>query len=147
MSSEPLVTRTSSHELPLPALVSDVKARSAQDAAKLLAELPATTISSVLLELNPGLAQDVLTELPGGLQDAVLHAVAPEVAQQWKRNQAYPRGSIGRLMEPAYAVFHPSMTVAQTVEKLRALIKVAFITYGYVTDQAGKLQGLVTMRD
>ena len=147
MSSEPLVTRTSSHELPLPALVSDVKARSAQDAAKLLAELPATTISSVLLELNPGLAQEVLTELPGGLQDAVLHAVAPEVAQQWKRNQAYPRGSIGRLMEPAYAVFHPTMTVAQTVEKLRALIKVAFITYGYVTDQAGKLQGLVTMRD
>jgi magnesium transporter len=39
------------------------------------------------------------------------------------------------------------MTVAQTVEKLRALIKVAFITYGYVTDEGGKLRGLITMRD
>jgi magnesium transporter len=33
------------------------------------------------------------------------------------------------------------------VEKLRALIKVAFITYGYVTDESGKLCGLITMRD
>jgi magnesium transporter len=142
-----LVTRTSSQELPLAALTADVKARSAPDAAALLAEHPVATISAVLLELNPGLAQDVLAELPGGLQDGVLHAVAPEVAQQWKRNQLYPQGTIGRLMEPIYAVFHPAMTVAQTVDRLRPLIKVAFITYGYVTDEAGKLLGLVTMRD
>ena len=50
-------------------------------------------------------------------------------------------------MEPAYAVFTPGMTVAQTVQRLRALIKIAFITYGYVTDEAGRLSGLVTMRD
>jgi magnesium transporter len=142
-----LVTRTSSQALPLPALKSDVKARSAQDAAKLLAEHPAATISAVLLDLNPALAQDILAELPGGLQDGVLHEVTPEVAHQWKRNQAYPQGSIGRLMEPAYAVFTPGMTVAQTVERLRALIKIAFITYGYVVNESGRLTGLVTMRD
>jgi magnesium transporter len=77
----------------------------------------------------------------------VLHTVAPEIALQWQRNQTFAKGSIGRLMEPAYAVFHPAMTVAQTVERLRALIKVAFITYGYVTDESGKLRGLITMRD
>jgi len=147
VSSEPSFTQTRTQETLLRAIISDVKARSAPDAAVLLAEHPAATISSVLLELNPGLAQDILAELPGGLQDGVLHAIAPEVAQQWKRNQTYAQGSIGRLMEPAYAVFHPTMTVAQTVEKLRALIKVAFITYGYVTDEAGKLRGLITMRD
>jgi len=134
-------------ELQYKALIPEVKARSAQDAAELLAEHPAATISSVLLELNPGLAQDVLAALPGGLRDGILHAVAPEIALQWQRNQTYEQGSIGRLMEPVYAVFHPAMTVAQTVEKLRALIKVAFITYGYVTDEAGKLRGLITMRD
>lgn len=147
MSLDPSVTHTSVQETLLRAIVSDVKARSAEDAAVLLAEHPVATISSVLLELNPGLAQDVLAELPGGLRDGVLHAIAPEVAQQWKRNQVYARGTIGRLMEPVYAVFQPAMTVAQTVEKLRALIKVAFITYGYVTDEAGKLRGLITMRD
>jgi Mg/Co/Ni transporter MgtE len=93
VSSDPSVTHTSAQETLLRAIVSDVKARSPEDAAVLLAEHPAATISSVLLELNPGLAQEVLAELPGGLQDGVLHAVAPEVAQQLKRNQAYPRGT------------------------------------------------------
>lgn len=147
MSSELSVTQTGSQETPLKALISDVKVRAAADAAVLLAEHPVATISSVLLELNPGLAQDILTELPGGLQDGVLHAIAPELAQQWKRNQAYAQGTIGRLMEPVYAVFTPGMTVAQTVDKLRALIKVAFITYGYVVNESGRLSGLITMRD
>jgi magnesium transporter len=104
-------------------------------------------IAAVLLEINASFTQDILAELPGGLKDAVLHAVSPEVAQQWRRNETYPQDCIGRLMEPAYAVFHPAMTVAQTVERLRALLKVAFITYGYVLDEAGRLRGLITMRD
>jgi len=129
------------------ALIPEVKARSAQEAAALIAEHPAPVIAAVLLELNPGFAQDILAELPGGLTDAVLHAVAPEIALQWQRNQTYPPDTIGRLMEPAYAVFHPAMTVAQTVERLRALLKIAFITYGYVLDENNRLCGLITMRD
>jgi magnesium transporter len=132
---------------PHKALIPEVKARSAPDAAILLAEHPAPVIAAVLLEINPGFAQDILAELPGGLQDGVLHAVGSEVALQWQRNQAYPPGSIGRLMEPAYAVFTPGMTVAQTVERMRSLIKFAFITYGYVVHESGRLSGLITMRD
>jgi len=129
------------------ALIPEVKARSAQQAATLIAEHPAAVIAAVLAELNPGFAQDILAELSGGLRDAVLHAVLPETALQWQRNQTYAQNSIGRLMEPAYAVFHPGMTVAQTVERLRVLLKVAFITYGYVVEEGGKLAGLITMRD
>jgi magnesium transporter len=132
---------------PHKALIPEAKARSAPDAAALLAEHPATVIAAVLLELNPGFAQDILAELPGGLVDGVLHTVAPEVALQWQRNLTYPQGSVGRLMEPVYAVFTPGMTVAQTVERLRSLIKVAFITYGYVVHESGRLSGLITMRD
>ena len=128
-------------------LKAEVKARPASDAAALLAEKPAAEIASVLLELNPAFAQDILAALPGGLVDGVLHAVSPEVALQWQRNQTYPQGSIGRLMDPVYAIFHPAMTVAQTVERLRPLIKIAFITYGYVVDEGGRLCGLITMRD
>lgn len=50
-------------------------------------------------------------------------------------------------MEPVYARLAPHETVAQTVERLRALAKIAFVTYGYVVDQAGRLRGLITMRD
>ena len=132
---------------PHKALIPEVKARSPQEAATLIAEHPAPVIAAVLLELNPAFAQDILAQLTGGLKDAVLHAVAPEVALQWQRNQTYPSDTIGRLMEPAYAVFHPAMTVAQTVERLRSLIKIAFITYGYVIGEDGRLLGIITMRD
>jgi len=132
---------------PHKALVAEVKARSAQEAATLIAEHPAPEIAAVLIELNPARAQDILSELPGGLVDAVLHAAAPEVALQWQRNRTYEPNTIGRMMEPAYAVFHPAMTVAQTVERLRSLIKMAFITYGYVVDGNNRLCGVVTMRD
>jgi len=147
VQTETSTTQSSSQEPPHKALIPEIKARSAQEAATLIAEHPAPVIAAVLLELNPGFAQDILAELPGGLTDAVLHAVAPEMALQWQRNQSYAPDSIGRMMEPAYAVFHPAMTVAQTVERLRALIKVAFITYGYVLDEGGRLCGLITMRD
>ena len=147
MQSETSGTPASPQEPPHKALIPEVKARSAPDAAVLIGEHPAPVIAAVLLEINPGFAQDILAELPGGLADAVMQAASSEFALQWQRNQTYAQASVGRLMEPAYAVFHPAMTVAQTVDRLRALLKVAFITYGYVIDENGSLCGLITMRD
>ncbi len=147
MQSELSGTQAGPQEPQHKALIPEVKARPAPGAAALLAGHPAAVISAVLLEINPGFAQDILSELPGGLVDGVMHTVSSEIALQWQRNRTYPQGSVGRLMEPAYAVFHPAMTVAQTVERLRALIRIAFITYGYVIDEGGKLCGLITMRD
>lgn len=59
----------------------------------------------------------------------------------------YPANTVGSLMKPPLAVFAPSMTVAETIEELRALTKAAFITYGYVTDPGGRLLGVLVMRD
>jgi magnesium transporter len=55
--------------------------------------------------------------------------------------------TVGDLMSPALGVFKPEMTVAETVEELRELTRAAMITYCYVTDEAGKLVGVVVMRD
>lgn len=128
-------------------LASRVQSLSAASAAAVLQERPAATIAAVLADLSPAFTQDILAELPRGLVDGVMHAVPPETARQWQRNQTYGDGSIGRMMEPALAVFPPEMTVAQTVAALRTLVKAAFITYGYVTDTAGQLLGVITMRD
>jgi magnesium transporter len=37
--------------------------------------------------------------------------------------------------------------VAETVERIRDLVKMTLVTYGFVTDEAGVLQGVVAMRD
>lgn len=66
---------------------------------------------------------------------------------EWPRNTTYPANTVGHLMEPALGVFRPAMSVRETVEQLRSLVRSAFITYGYVTDDAGHLLGIITMRD
>ena len=128
-------------------LISEIKRRDSRDAAKLLmAELPMVA-GQVLLELNPGQATAILERFSEDFVARVLASVPAEIARQWARNQAYPDGSIGRMMDPAIAVFPPHISVGDVIERLRNMIKTAFVTYGYVTDEAGKLQGLITMRD
>ena len=147
MSANHSASSSANHAPAHAALLSSIKSLSTPAAAALLEQHPAAVIAAVLGELNASFTQDILAALPRGLADGVINAVPKETARQWLRNQQYADGSIGRMMEPALAVFPPEMTVAQTVAELRTLVKSAFITYGYVTDAAGKLLGVITMRD
>ncbi len=128
-------------------LVSAAKARSPKEAAALLAEYPAAQIAGALHVLNPAMAQDILAELPGGLVSGIEQATTPALVRQWGINRQYGEGTIGRMMDPVRALFRPDMTVRETIEQLRPLVQTAFITYGYVTDDNGRLLGLITMRD
>ncbi len=116
-------------------------------AADLLADYAAPVAGAVLMALDTATAQDILAALPGGLRDSILLEAPAVISRQWTRNQAYPEDSIGRMMETPLAVFRPDTTVGAAIEELRTLVKTAFVTYGYVTDSAGKLLGLITMRD
>lgn len=54
---------------------------------------------------------------------------------------------VGMMMTPPVGIFKPDQTVAEAVEQLRAETQTAFITYGYVVDDAGKLVGVTVMRE
>jgi magnesium transporter len=128
-------------------LVVELQARPASEAARLLDPVIPAIACEALAQLNPAFAQDILSELGDATRRLILAAASVEVARQWQRNQAFARGTLGRLMEPAYAVFAPATTVGEAIESLRALIKSVFITYGYITEPDGRLLGVVTMRD
>lgn len=140
-------TPSAAPELDRRRLAQEAKARSPKEAAALLAEYPAIRIAEVLQDLNPALTADIIAELPGGLVDGILHSAPSEIVAQWRVNQQFEDGTIGRMMEPVRAVFRPEMRVRDTIEQLRPMVRTSFITYGYVTDSAGKLLGIVTMRD
>jgi magnesium transporter len=129
------------------ALATEVQRRSPRDAAQLLAYSPAAMVVNVLQLLNPGVAQDILDELPGERRGSVLAAASPQQRAQWLRNDRYPEDTIGRLMEPPTAVFRGSQTIAQTIEAVRELSRTTIVTYGFIVDAAGRLCGVVTMRD
>ncbi len=127
--------------------IAELNARPAAEAAKIISEIDPATACDLLAALNPAFAQDILTALPAAHHHAIVAVTPPEVVGQWARNQTFEPGEVGRLMEVAYGTFAPATSVGDAIETLRALIKSAFITYGYVTDPDGRLLGIVTMRD
>ena len=134
-------------EYQLKKLAVEVAQRAPDDAIKLLDQVSDAVIAKVLMMLGPSNALNILLRFEEDRRKAILLAGSPERREQLIRNQAYPEGSVGRLMEPPIAVFGPNLTVTQAVEQLRELVKKAFITYGYVADQEGKLLGVIVMRE
>jgi magnesium transporter len=128
-------------------LASQIRALPPNEAAALVERVVPSEAVEALLQLNPAIVQDILGELESGPRRFIIASAPPEVADQWKRNKAYAKGTIGQLMEAPVSVFSPDMTVGDAVEALRPLVRSAFVTYVYVVDTDGKLGGLVTMRD
>jgi magnesium transporter len=128
-------------------LVAKLKACPPLQAAELLKDIDAPLAFEALAEINPSFTQDILNSLPDERRQAIIASATPELARQWERNRAFESGTLGHFMEPTYAMFHPDTTVDEAIERLRALVKTVFITYGYVTDPDRRLLGLVTMRD
>jgi magnesium transporter len=128
-------------------LAAEVQRRDARGAALLLSGVPDRVVADVLQSLNPGVAHDILDELPEEGRTAVLNAATPRQRAQWVRNDRYPEDTIGRLMEPPTAVFRREQTIAATIDAVRELSKKSFVTYGFIIDEAGRLNGIVTMRD
>ena len=128
-------------------LAGQIRSLPPREAAALVERAVPAEAVDALLQLNPGIAQAILRELEPGPRRFLAASAPPEVAEQWKRNMSYPEGTIGRLMEPPLSVFHPDMTVGEAIEALRPLVRTVLITYVYVVDGAGRLAGLVTMRD
>lgn len=127
----------------------------AQDLAQLDAPAAAMTLEKAetqaamgaLRLMEPHAVENILALLPAGVKDKITNALPPEVRAQWAVNLAFPKDSVGRLMDPVWAVFTPELTARQTVERLRSIVKKEFITYGFVTDSGKKLIGVVVMRD
>lgn len=132
---------------PIQRLNLEVSQRDATDAFQLLENEPDAVVVQVLAAQNPATALDLLWEFPDERRARILDAAPPERARQWVKNHAYPEDTVGRLMEHPIAVFGPDLTVRQATARLRQLVKTAFITYGYVTDREGRLQGVLVFRE
>jgi magnesium transporter len=118
-----------------------------QEAAELLEGEVDATVALVLSRENPAIADEILWHFSEERRAAILAAASTEQREQWARNHSYPDDSIGRLMDPPLAVLRPEQTVAETVERLRPIVKKALVTYGWVVDEAGRLMGVIVFRE
>jgi len=121
--------------------------RAPDEAVDLLARETDETIAAVLLRINPALAGEILWAFADERRRLVLAAAPADRRDQWSRNLEYPEDSIGRLMDPPVAVLMPDQTVAEVIERLRGTVKKALVTYGWVVDEAGRLEGVIVFRE
>lgn len=116
-------------------------------AARLIEKADPKISAPALRLLGAKAAGAVLPLLPPSLKQAIDEALPAEVRAQWARNLSFPKGSVGRLMDPAWAVFPPETTARAATEALREMVKREFITYAWVVGADKKFVGVVVMRD
>jgi len=117
------------------------------EAAERLSGLESEKALAILRSITASQAREILAAMTDRSRQALLAASTAENRRQWAEQDHYPEGTVGRLMEAPIGVFRPEDTIGQTIETLRGLVTQAFITYGFVTDESGKLVGVITMRD
>jgi magnesium transporter len=124
-----------------------VAQRGPADAVRVLQAEPDGVVVQVLSQLLPGAAVEILWGFPEARRRQLLATAPPERGGQWVRNRAYPEDTVGRLMEHPLAIFSPDLTAQQAIERLRELVRTAFITYAFVADPAGRLLGVLVFRE
>ncbi|MGE0876684.1 MAG: magnesium transporter [Burkholderiales bacterium] len=119
----------------------------APDVARdLLDHLPEALAAHLLAEAEPAASVAVLSQLEPAEREARLAKLDREVAQELRQLADYPESSAGRLMDTRVSPLRAGMTVAEAIERLRALRRRG-IRELFVVDDAGRLAGRVEMQD
>ena len=128
-------------------LARELRSADPRDAARRLATLPPEEAGAALELVNAALAGQLLWEMDEESRAAIAAASPEGRGDQWRADRAHAEGSLGRLMENPRAVFRPDTTVGEAIDRLEELVQRVLITYGFVTDDAGKLLSVFAFRN
>lgn len=117
-------------------------------AARLLVRLTDAQAADVLEEMPPDEAADVVGELREPDREDVLREMQHEDAADIRELLEYPPETAGGRMTPHFLALREGMTVDEALQYLRGAGEEASASYYvYVTDDAGRLTGVTTLRD
>jgi magnesium transporter len=117
-------------------------------AASVIADMEAPEASMVLAEMAPDDRVDILAHVPEALQEPLVRELDAREAAEVRSLEAYPDDSAGGIMTTEVVALGEAMTVEQAVAELRRVSReVEQVYYVYVTDAAGRLTGVLSMRD
>jgi magnesium transporter len=117
-------------------------------AAERLAEHSDIDVANLLSGVpNPSYAVEILEEFPAERRERIAAATPFGQGQLWLKGHSYDEGTVGRLMERPPAVFRPGATIREVTEALREIVKKRMVVYIFVTDNEGRLVGVVAFRE
>jgi magnesium transporter len=128
-------------------------------AAKTLKELPPNLLTGVLALIDdeklgrvisradPDDAVTFIGSLPEERRERVLTHVDPERRAGFSKMISYPEGTVGRIMTTELLALSPDITAQGAIDKIRERGELETFFYLYVVDNAGKLIGVVPIRN
>ncbi len=110
-------------------------------------DLGAARAADIIEEMDSDDAADLLGELPEAHQAELYAEMDLVTAGELRELVAYEGDTAGGMMTTDYLWIYPHRTVGATIEKIREIgPETEFIYYLYVTDQAEKLLGALSLR-
>lgn len=117
-------------------------------AARVLTRLTSDEAADVLDAMPPDEATDVVGELHPDAREQVLGRMQRDTAADVRELLAYPPTTAGGRMTTKFYALHEDMTVEEALQYLRRLGEQSnFVSYLYVTDERGRLRGIVSLHD
>lgn len=116
--------------------------------ADLLANLSEEKASVVLEAMPNDEIADILDEVDEETAEKFLASMEKDDADEVRELMGYEEETVGSIMNRDYISFNFNITVTETIELLRELKPDDEVMYYiYITDETGKLQGVVSLRD
>ena len=105
-------------------------------------------LKAVLDELYADDAADIVEEMPANVVKRILKTADPEMRNTINQLLRYPEYSAGSIMTTEFVTLRPSMTVEESILRIRRQgVDKETIYTCYVTDPNKHLMGLVTVKD
>lgn len=115
---------------------------------EVLEDLEPERAADILEEMSPDDAADLIADLSEAARDEILPLMEREEADEVTELLGYPEESAGGIMTTAYVAIPDHLTAEQAIERLRELEPDAeTIYYVYIVDDAGRLVGVLSLRD
>ena len=104
--------------------------------------------ADILEEMSPDDAADLVADLADSTREELLALMEKDEAEELGGLLAYPEDTAGGMMTTEFVAVPADLTAAATIDRLRELEPDAeTIYYVYVVDAAGRLVGVLSLRD
>ena len=114
----------------------------------LIQEFKRQEVLDIVDKMSPDDRAKMFDELPAKIVRRLLSQLSPKERQATAILLGYGDDTAGRMMTPEYISLKESLTVSQTLERIRSLSNASEIVYYlYVTDSSRQLTGIVSLRD
>jgi len=115
---------------------------------EVLEDLEPARAADILEEMSPDDAADLVADLSESARDEILALMEREEAAEVRELLGYPEDTAGGIMTTEFVAVPATLTAAETIDRLRELEPDAeTIYYVYVTDDEGRLVGVLSLRD